>query len=118
MRDNYNYDSIFHSYTKYRPATFNNILAYDNSIFKFKERVRGFNKIQREMEIKPSKKNMEPIEIFIKEDNKKKIYVDQSQSDHDSIESKGEEKSEKQLKKQIASQILKLPRKKKKQKLY
>ena len=34
MRDNYNYDSIFHSYTKYRPATFNNILAYDNSIFK------------------------------------------------------------------------------------
>ena len=99
MRDNYNYDSIFHSYTKYRPATFNNILAYDNSIFKFKERIRGFNKIQREMEIKPSKKNMEPIEIFIKEDNKKKIYVDQSQSDHDSIESKGEEKSEKQLKK-------------------
>ena len=43
MRDNYNYDSIFHSYTKYRPATFNNILAYDNSIFKFKERIRGFN---------------------------------------------------------------------------
>ena len=56
MRDNSNYDSIFHSYTKYRPATFNNILAYDNSIFKFKERIRGFNKIQREMEIKLSKK--------------------------------------------------------------
>ena len=63
MRDNYNYDSIFHSYTKYRPATFNNILAYDNSIFKFKERIRGFNKIQREMEIKLSKKIGGNIEL-------------------------------------------------------
>ena len=87
MKDNYNYDSIFHSYTKYRPSTFNNIMAYDNSIFTFKDRVNEFNRKQKEMEmdIKSAKKHFEPVEIFIKEDNKKKIYIDQSQSDHESI---------------------------------
>ena len=103
MKDIYNYDAIFHSYTKYRPSTFNNVMAYDNSIFKFKDRVNEFNKIQKEMEmeadIKSAKKHFEPVEIFIKENNKKKVYIDQSQSDHESIESNEEEKSGKQLKK-------------------
>ena len=100
MKVNYDYENIFHSFTKYRAATFNNIMAYDNSIFQFKERVRGFNKIQREMEIKPlSKKNDEPVEIFIKEDNKKKVYIDQSQSDKEPIDSKEGEDSEEKLKK-------------------
>ena len=101
MKDNYDYDTIFHSYTKYRPSTFNNVMAYDNSIFKFKDRVNEFNKIQKEMgtNIKSSKSHFQPVEIFIKEDNKKKVYIDQSQSDHESIESNEEEKSEKQLKK-------------------
>ena len=100
MKVNYDYDKIFHTFVKYRAATYNNIMAYDNSIFQFKERVRGFNKILREMEIKPlSKKNNEPVEIFIKEDNKKKIYEDQSQSDKEPIDSKEGEDSEEKLKK-------------------
>jgi hypothetical protein len=47
-------------------------MEYDNQIFKFKERVNIFNKLLKSMEIKPnSKKALEPIEIFVKEDNKK-----------------------------------------------
>jgi len=75
-------------------------MAYDNLIFKFKDKVRLFNKTIKEMEIKSmSKKSLEPVEIFIKEDNKKKKYIDESQSDHEPIESKDEENSEKKLKK-------------------
>ena len=102
MKKNFDFESIFHSYTKYILSTFNNIMAYDNLIFKFKERVRGFNKILYNMEIKPlSKKIFEPVEIFIKEDNKKKVFIDQSESDHEPVESNENEnqKSEKQLKK-------------------
>ena len=99
MKGNIDYDNIFHSYTKYRTAYFNNIMAYDNSIFKFKEKVRDFNKIQKNMEIKPiSKKNLEPVEIFIKEDNKKKVYQDQSQSDQEPIDSKDENDENEQKK--------------------
>ena len=99
MKGNIDYDNIFHSYTKYRTAYFNNIMAYDNSIFKFKEKVRDFNKIQKNMEMKPiSKKNLEPVEIFIKEDNKKKVYQDQSQSDQEPIDSKDENDENEQKK--------------------
>ena len=99
MKGNIDYDNIFHSYTKYRTAYFNKIMAYDNSIFKFKEKVRDFNKIQKNMEIKPiSKKNLEPVEIFIKEDNKKKVYQDQSQSDQEPIDSKDENDENEQKK--------------------
>ena len=100
MKDNFDYDSIFHSYTKYRVSTFNNTMAYDNLIFKFKERVRGFNKVLKSMEIKPlSKKALEPVEIFVKEDNKKKVYKDQSQSDQEPTGSTDDQNSEKDLKK-------------------
>ena len=100
MKDNFDYDSIFHSYTKYRVSTFNNTMAYDNLIFKFKERVRGFNKVLKNMEIKPlSKKALEPVEIFVKEDNKKKVYKDQSQSDQEPLGSTDDQNSEKDLKK-------------------
>ena len=100
MKDNFDYDSIFHSYTKYRVSTFNNTMAYDNLIFKFKERVRGFNKVLKSMEIKPlSKKALEPVEIFVKEDNKKKVYKDQSQSDQEPSGSTDDQNSEKDLKK-------------------
>ena len=99
MKGKIDYENIFHSYTKYRAAYFNNIMAYDNSIFKFKEKVYGFIKKQKDMEIKPlSKKNFEPVEILIKEDNKKKVYIDQSQSDHEPMDSK-EENSEEEAKK-------------------
>ena len=102
MKGKIDYENIFHSYTKYRAAYFNNIMAYDNSIFKFKEKVYGFIKKQKDMEIKPlSKKNFEPVEILIKEDNKKKVYIDQSQSDH---EPKKKIQKKKQ-KREIASQI-------------
>ena len=75
-------------------------MAYDNLIFKFKDKVRLFNKMIKEMEIKSmSKKTFDSVEIFIKEDNKKKKYIDESQSDHEPIESKDEENSEKKLKK-------------------
>ena len=63
-------------------------MSYDNSIFQFKERVRGFNKLQKEIEIKSLKKSNEPIEIFIKQDNKKKVYAEQSQSDQEPVDSK------------------------------
>jgi len=106
MKDNFDYDSIFHSYTKYRVSTFNNTMAYDNLIFKFKERVRGFNKVLKSMEIKPlSKKAFEPVEIFIKEDNKKKVYKDQSQSDQEPLGSTDDQNSEKDLKKNSESNI-------------
>ena len=97
MKEKYNYENIFHSYTKYRPITFNKVMVYDNSIFKFKERVRVYNKIQKEMEINLTKRKLEPVEIFIKEDNKKKIYIDKSQSDHEQIGSNGDQNSTKQL---------------------
>jgi len=106
MKDNFDYDSIFHSYTKYRVSTFNNTMAYDNLIFKFKERVRGFNKVLKNMEIKPlSKKALEPVEIFVKEDNKKKVYKDQSQSDQEPLGSTDDQNSEKDLKKNGESNI-------------
>ena len=100
MKDNFDYDSIFHSYTKYRVSTFNHIMAYDNLIFKFKERVRDFNKVLKSMEIKHlSKKAFEPVEIFVKEDNKKKVYKDQSQSDQEPTGSNDAQNSDKDLKK-------------------
>ena len=95
----YDYCKIFQLYTKYRTASFNNIMAYDNSIFKFKDKVRGFNRIQKDMEAKLlSKAHFEPVEIFVKEDNQKKIYTDKSESDHEPLDSK-EEYSGKKLKK-------------------
>ena len=51
MKAKYDYDKIFHSYTKYRVSTFNNTMAYDNLIFKFKDRVNGYNKLLKGMEI-------------------------------------------------------------------
>jgi hypothetical protein len=75
-------------------------MAYDNLIFKFKERVRGFNKALKNMEIKPlSKKAFEPVEIFVKEDNKKKVYKDQPQSDQEPSVSTEDQNSDKDLKK-------------------
>ena len=100
MKAKYDYNKIFHSFTKYRVATYNNTMEYDNQIFKFKERVNIFNKLLKSMEIKPnSKKALEPIEIFVKEDNKKKLYSDQSQSDNEPTESKENNNSEKEIKK-------------------
>ena len=74
-------------------------MAYDNSIFQFKEKVKKFNKTIKDMEIKPlSKEYFQPVEIFIKEDNKKKVYLDQSQSDHEAIDSKEDNSVEKSKK--------------------
>ena len=96
MKVNYNYEKIFHTFTKYRAASFNNVISYDNLIFQFKEKIRGFNKLQKDMEISPlTNKNKEPVEIFVKEDNKKKVFVDQSQSDQEPIDSKEVEDSKK-----------------------
>jgi hypothetical protein len=103
MKGNFkiDYDKVFHSYTKHRAATYNNTMAYDNKIFTFKERVNGFNKIVKGLEIRPlSKKALEPVEILVKEDNKKKVYIDQSQSDHEPVDSQEEEEDlKKELKK-------------------
>ena len=99
MKGNYDYDTIFHSYTKYRTGTFNNIMAYDNSIFKFKDRIHGFNKIQKEMEIKPSKKNIEPVEIFIKENNKKQIFKEKIQNENESKNTKDKKQENKEKEK-------------------
>ena len=61
----------------------------------------GFNKIVKGLEIRPlSKKALEPVEILVKEDNKKKVYIDQSQSDHEPVDSQEEEEDlKKELKK-------------------
>ena len=96
MKNDLEYEKIFKSYTKNRIGSYNNIMLYDNSIFKFKDNVRRFNKVIKEMEIRPKKNNIEQVEIFIKEDNKKKVYVDETQSDNDKKE---EEDSEQKLKK-------------------
>jgi len=81
-------------------------MAYDNLIFKFKERVRGFNKVLKSMEIKPlSKKALEPVEIFVKEDNRKKVYKDQSQSDQEPLGSTDDQNSEKVLNKNSESNV-------------
>ena len=44
---NYDYEKIFHMYTKYRLASFANIMSYDNQIFKFKEKIHSYNKYVR-----------------------------------------------------------------------
>jgi len=80
----YDYEKIFHIYTKYRFASFSNIMSYDNQIFKFKDKVNSYHKTLKEMErsLLP-KKSDEPVEIFIKEDKKIKKYEEQSRSDQD-----------------------------------
>ena len=99
----YDYENIFHMYTKYRFATFSNIMSYDNNIFKFKETIHSYHKKLKEMErnLLPKKAN-EPIEIFIKEDKKIKKYEEQPHSDQDepqNISSNSEENEEKEMKK-------------------
>ena len=98
----YNYEKIFHMYTKYRFGTFSNIMSYDNQIFKFKEKVNSFNKTLKEMErsLLPKKLD-EPVEIFIKEDKKIKKYEEQPHSDQDEPQnnSSNSENEEKELKK-------------------
>ena len=94
------YEKVFHSYTKFRVGTFNNIMAYDNLIFTFKDKVNVFNKIVKGMEISPfSKNNNEPFEVLIKKDNKKNVYTGQSQSDQGPEDSPGEDEESKELKK-------------------
>ena len=94
------YDNIFHSYTKHRTGTFNNTMAYDNLIFTFKDRVNGFNKTVKGMEFKPSSKNnFESVEIFVKEDNKKKVYAEKSQSENEPANFQEKEISQKDVNK-------------------
>ena len=83
----YDYEKIFHMYTKYRFASFSNIMSYDNQIFKFKEKIHSFNKTLREMErsLLP-KKIEETVEIFIKEDKQIKKYDEQEQAHSDQDE--------------------------------
>ena len=88
-------------------------MSYDNSIFKFKERVRDYNRKQKELEKPIFKANMEPVQIFVKEDNKKKVYIEQSQSDHGSVGSKDEESPKKELKKISSEPNLEIPEKEK-----
>ena len=80
----YDYEKIFHMYTKYRFASFSNIMSYDNQIFKFKDKIQIFNRALKEMEHSLLlKKSEEKVEIFIKEDKKIKKYEEQSRSDQD-----------------------------------
>ena len=80
----YDYEEIFHMYTKYRFASFSNIMSYDNQIFKFKDKIQIFNRALKEMEHSLLlKKTEEKVEIFIKEDKKIKKYEEQSRSDQD-----------------------------------
>ena len=80
----YDYEEIFHMYTKYRFASFSNIMSYDNQIFKFKDKIQIFNRALKEMEHSLLlKKSEEKVEIFIKEDKKIKKYEEQSRSDQD-----------------------------------
>ena len=104
----YEYEKIFHMYTKYRLATFYNIMSYDNQIFKFKEKIHSFNKTLKEMErsLLP-KKNDEPVLIFIKEDKKIKKYEEQPRSDQDEPQnnsSNSEENEEEKEMKKIKSE--------------
>ena len=89
-------------------------MSYDNSIFKFKEKVRDFNKIKKDL-IKPvsESNNMKPIQIFVKEDNKKTVYIEESKSDHGSVESKDEESPKKELKKISSEPNLEIPQEEK-----
>ena len=81
----YDYEKIFHMYTKYRFSSYANIMTYDNQIFKFKENVHSYNKTLKEMErsLLPRKFNEESIQIYVKEDKKIKKYEEQSRSDED-----------------------------------
>ena len=81
----YDYDKIFHMYTKYRFSTYSNIMTYDNQIFKFKENVHSYNKTLKGMEssLLPKKFGEESVQIFVKEDKKIKKYEEQSKSDED-----------------------------------
>ena len=81
----YDYEKIFHMYTKYRFSSYANIMTYDNQIFKFKENVHSYNKSLKEMErsLLPRKFNEESIQIYVKEDKKIKKYEEQSRSDED-----------------------------------
>ena len=103
---NYDYEKIFHMYTKCRLASFTNIMSYDNQIFKFKEKIHSYNKIMKGMErnfLSP-KLEEEPVEIFIKEDKKIKKYEEQPKSDQDEPQnnsSNSEENDEKEKEKEM-----------------
>ena len=101
----YDYERIFHMYTKYRLASFSNIMSYDNQIFKFKEKIHSFNKILKEMErsLLP-RTTEEKVEIFVKEDKQIKKYEEKPHSDQDepqnnSSNSEENEEKEKEMKK-------------------
>ena len=101
----YDYEKIFHMYTKYRLASYSNIMTYDNQIFKFKEKINSFNKIMKGMERIPGQKKLEeePVEIFVKEDKKIKKYEEQPKSDQDEPQnnsSNSEENEEKEKEKE------------------
>lgn len=64
---------IFNLYTKYRYKTFNSIISSDSQIYKFKERIRNYNKIFGEMESKKyTQKELESIQIVVKEGKEKR----------------------------------------------
>ena len=94
----YDYDKIFHMYTKYRFSTYSNIMTYDNQIFKFKENVHSYNKVLKGMELSllPKKFNEESVQIFVKEDKKIKKYEEQSKSDEDTPQNNSSNSDESQ----------------------
>ena len=80
----YDYEKIFHMYTKYRLSSFSNIMSYDNLIFKFKDKVNSYNRTLKDLEkVFLPKTHDEPVEIYIKEDKKIKKYEEQPHSDQD-----------------------------------
>ena len=68
--------SIFNLYTKYRYCTFNNIIASDSQIYKFKERIKNYNTIFGDMESKKYvQKEVQTFQIMVKEGKEKKVYT-------------------------------------------
>ena len=94
----YDYDKIFHMYTKYRFSTYSNIMTYDNQIFKFKENIHSYNKILKEMEhsLLQRKQNADQVQIYIKEEKKIKKYEEKSLSDKNSSNSEENYEKEKE----------------------
>ena len=76
-----NLERVFYMYTKYRYKTFNNILGSQNQICKFKEKAANIKKIFGDTSASKSisQAKNEGIMVFVKENKKTKVYVDEGE---------------------------------------
>ena len=89
-------EEVFKIYFKYHQSTFNKVISSNDQIYKFKEKIRNYEKIFKEIQTHKFKQKVPgQIMIYVKEDNKTKVYTEEIKETQEPKEQEQKKKEEK-----------------------